>query len=302
MNRLAATMRRLLSAPRPRRRLSTALMLLSVATLVGVYAEPANASSEIEGIWSFNGGEVAIHAVAGGKFEGVVVSPTKFAECVHQAGEHMWTEMTQQPDGSYFGYHRWLFAGSCLPNPEPGPTAWRVLHATTGARLLKVCFSEPGESQPTILASGTGADASFGCVQSSPTAALPVVVSSKSEDSAGEGGAERISFANTILLPRARQCVRQGTLEIKIKDPRHDPLKEFVVRIKKRKVADIRGVKRLERSIVLRHLPKGSYTLKLTATTVLDQKLKGKRRYHACRRGHSGHKVKLHRLESRERR
>lgn len=281
----------------PIKRAKILRLLLAAVTAVVLAAVidplPAVAASEIEGIWSFNGGEVAIHAVAGGKFEGVVVSPTKFAECTHEAGEHMWTEMTQQADGSYLGYHRWLFSGSCLPNPEPGPTAWRVLRSASGSRLLEVCFSEPGKSQPTIAASGVGANASFGCVQSSPTAPLPVIVSSKSES--GEGGAERISFANTILLPGAHRCVRQGTLAIKIKDPKHDPLKEVVIRIDKRKIADVRGVKRLGHSIVLRHLPRGSYTLKIAATTVLDQKLKGRRRYHACGRGHTRRPLQLRR-------
>ncbi len=278
-----------------RGRISVGLLAAASILPFGIGVPDAGAASEIEGIWSFNGGEVAIHDVAGGKFEGVVVSPTKFAECTHQAGEHMWTEMTKQPDGSYFGYHRWLFSGSCQPNPEPGPTAWRVLRTATGARLLEVCFSEPGKSQPTIAASGAGANASFGCVKSSPTAALPVIVSGKSDGGAGEAGAERISFANTILLPGAHQCVRRGTLTIKIKDPRHDPLKEVVIRIGKRKVADVRGVKRLGHAIVLRHLPRGSYTLKIAATTVLDQKLTGRRRYRACRRGHTRHPLELRR-------
>jgi hypothetical protein len=290
MNRLLAAF----AAMRLGHRSFAAAMLPVAITLSAICAAPARAASEIEGIWSFNGGEVAIHAVAGGKFEGVVVSPTKFAECTHQAGEHMWTEIAQQPDGSYFGFHRWLFSGGCQPNPEPGPTAWRVLRTAAGSRLLEVCFSEPGKGQPTIAASGAGANASFGCVKSSPTAALPVIVSSESE--AGEGSAERISFANTILLPGAHQCVRQGTLTIKIRDPKHDPLKEVTIWIGKHKVADVRGVKALEQRIVLRHLPHGSYTLKIAATTVLDQKLTGKRRYRACRRGHTRRQLKLRRI------
>jgi hypothetical protein len=264
----------------------TIVVVVLAASLSGGAAS-AGATSEIEGVWSFNGGEVAVHAVAGGKFEGVVVAPTKFAECTHKVGEHVWTEITQQPDGSFWGKHQWLFEKSCLPNPDLGPTAWRVLHAASGSRYLEVCFSEPGESQPTIAPNGTSANVSYNCISSSPTAPLPVVVNTP-----GSSGAEQVSFANTILLPKARACVRRGMLAIKIADPKRDQLKEVVIRIKKRKVADVRGVKRLEKGIVLKHLPSGGYTLKIVATTVLGQKLTGSRTYHSCKR-HPG-KAKLH--------
>jgi hypothetical protein len=286
--RRVQSMSRILQAVRSKPR---AIVAVLAAGLLSVGAASAGASSEIEGIWSFKGGEVAIKAVPGGKFEGIVVTPTKFAECTHQDGEHMWTDITPQPDGSYWGKHQWLFEKTCVPNPELGPTAWRVLHNATGDRYLEVCFSEPGKSQPTIAPDGTSANASYGCVTSSPTAPLPVVVSSSSN---ANGVAEHVSFANTILLPKASACVRQGMLAIKIKDPKHDQLKEVVIRVKKRKVADVRGVKRLERGIVLKGLPSGGYTLKIVATTVLGQKLTGSRSYHSCK-GSASHKVKLHR-------
>lgn len=266
-------------------------LALTAVLLLSVGAAPAGASSEIEGIWSFNGGEVAIHAVAGGKFEGVVVTPTKFAECTHQVAEKIWSAITPQTDGSFWGFHQWLFEGSCAPNPEPGPTAWRVLHAAGGARFLKVCFSEPTKSQPTISPSGAAAGASFGCEQSSPTAPLPVVVSSPSTSS-GQSG-EVVSFAGTLRLPNTKLCLRRGTIKIKIADPKRDPLKEVVIRIKRRKIADVRGVARLQHGIVLKGLPGGSFTLKIVATTILDQKLTGKRSYHRCGR-HRGHKHGAH--------
>ncbi len=261
-----------------------------LATLLSGGAASAGATSEIEGVWSFNGGEVAVHAVAGGKFEGVVVAPTQFTECTHQVGEHVWTEITQQHDGSFWGKHQWLFEKSCLPNPSLGPTAWRVLHTVTGNRYLEVCFSEPGMSQPTIAPDGTSASVSYDCVNSSPTAPLPVVV--KASGSSHGTSAEEISFAHTILLPRARACVRRGMLAIKINDPKRDQLKEVVIRIKKHRIADVRGVKRLEKGIVLKHLPSGGYTLKILATTVLGQKLSGSRTYHSCKR--RAGKIKLH--------
>lgn len=257
-------------------------LALTAVLLLSIGAAPAEAGSEIEGIWSFKGGEVAIHAVSGGKFEGIVVTPTRFAECTHQVAEKIWTVITPQADGSFWGFHQWLFDGSCAPNPEPGPTAWRVMHAADGSRFLKVCFSEPTKSQPTIAANGTAAGASFGCEQSTPTAPLPVVVSGQGS---GPRAAEVIRFGRTLLLPNTKLCLRRhGAIKIKIADPKRDPLKEVVIRIKKHTIADVRGVTRLQHDIVLKGLPRGSFTLKITATTILDQKLTGKRSYHRCGR------------------
>jgi hypothetical protein len=281
-------------------------IVIAVAALLSVGAASAGATSAIEGVWSFNGGEVAIKPVAGGKFEGIVVAPTKFAECTHQPGEHMWTEITPQADGSFWGLHQWLFEKICAANPTRGATAWRVQRTANGTRYLEVCFSEPGKGQPTIAPNGTSANVSYGCAKSSPTAPLPVVVSPgrpgapPASRPTEAGTAEQVTFANTVLLPRAGGCVARGTLTIKIVEPKRDPLKEVVVRIKKRKLADVRGVKRLERSLVLRHLPRGTYTLTIVATTVLDQKLLGARTYHSC--GRTSHRVRLHRPRHHRRR
>lgn len=275
-------MRRSFPTTRPRR---CASVLALAALLLCLGVTPAGAASEIEGVWSFNGGEVAVHAVAGGNLEGVVVAPTRFAECTHQLGEAMWTEMTLQPDGSYWGSHQWLFEKTCTKNPEPGPTAWRVLHASSGTRELDVCFSAPGQPQPTIAPNGTSAGASYGCVRSSPTAPLPVVVHPKSPPANG-GAGERISFATTVLLPRARECVRRHKLHVAIVEPRRDPLRELEARIRRHRVLDVRGVKHLMHGVDLKHLPNGTYTLRLVATTVLGQRLTGRRTYHSCTRGH----------------
>lgn len=275
----------------PNTRPSRSAVVIGLATaLFCVGTTTAGATSEIEGVWSFNGGEVAVHAIAGGKFEGVVVAPTRFAECTHQLGEAMWTEMTQQPNGAYWGSHQWLFEKSCAKNPEPGPTAWRVLRSSNGTRELEVCFSAPGQTQPTIAPNGTSANASYGCVKSTPTAPLPVVVSGAPSASSKAG---RISFATTVLLPRTTACVRRGTLKIKIREPQRDPLREIVIHIGRHRVLDIHSVKRVARGIVLRHLPAGTYTLKIVATTVLGQKLKGSRTYRSCTRGRF-RRIKLH--------
>jgi hypothetical protein len=145
------------------------MALCAAAVVLAVAAASAAASSPIEGVWSFNGGEVAIAPAAGGRFTGTVVKTTTFDECPHQAGETIWSDMTEQADGSFWGLHQWFYAGSgCMLNPTLGPTAWRVLSAGTG-KVLRVCLSEPGLSQPTIAADGSHASSSFGCVDSALT-------------------------------------------------------------------------------------------------------------------------------------
>jgi hypothetical protein len=264
-------------APRPAP-IAIATVAIAILALSSAGAASAGAASEIEKVWSFHGGEVAVQAAGGGKLEGIVVTPTTFDECSHKAGEHMWTNMMLQPDGSYWGFHQWLFEKSCAANPVPGPTAWRVLQKSDGARYLLVCFSEPGGPQPTIAPSGATADVTRACEESEPTAPLPVVASSgKSHD-----GGERISLAGAVSLPKTSTCVKRRTLRITLHDPRRDPLEEIVVRLRRRKLADVRGVQRLKRGIVLRGLPSGTYTLEITATTVLGQKLSGKRVYRGC--------------------
>jgi hypothetical protein len=260
---------------------------------MGALAGPAVAASpEIEGVWSFSGGQVAIHGLPGGaSFEGVVVTPTKFAQCTHQAGETMWTAITAQPDGSYWGLHQWLFESpECVANPTLGPTAWRVLPGPSGRHFLRVCFSEPGKSQPAIAPDGTSTNVSYGCQDSELTAPLP---------GSGNSGGEQISFSKAVGLPKG--CVARHSLKLKLRDPKYDPLKEVVVRVRGRKIADVRGVKGLRKGVVLKGLPNGNYTIEVVATTVLDQKLSGRRAYHSCGKNSTG-SLPLHGHKSRRRR
>src|SRR5438094_836 len=95
----------------------------------------AEASAPIEGVWSFNGGQVAVEAKGDGTFRGVIVAPTKFSQCFHPVGEEVWSEIRQQSDGSYWGLHQWYFETSeCVPNPERGLTAFRVVTAADGSK------------------------------------------------------------------------------------------------------------------------------------------------------------------------
>jgi hypothetical protein len=259
-----------------------ACVLSSLGIAAGATPQP------IEGVWSFNGGTVDIQSQPGGTYRGVVTSPTKFASCSHPVNEDMWTEIRQQPDGSYFGLHQWYFEEPCARNPTPGPTAWRVLQNPNGSRFLRVCFSAPGSnSQPTIAPNGSSAHVTYGCSDSALIATLPTV----SHQTGGTTGSV-VSFRSAVGLPRASKCVRKRTLRIVLHDPPYDPLKEVVVRVNGHKVIDLRNLKRLKKPIVLKRLPNGSFKVRVLAITVLDQHLTGGRTYHACK-GNVTSKVKL---------
>jgi hypothetical protein len=98
-----------------------------------------------------------------------------------------------------------------------------------------------------------------------------------------------------LLTPPTRADATHKTIPRSA--PKYDPLKEVVVRIDGKRVADVRGVKRLEKAfkkgIFLRKLPSGTYKVSVLAITVLKQRLSGSRTYHSCKKG-SGN-IKLHR-------
>jgi hypothetical protein len=241
-------------------------LVVAVAMLALLGAASAGASSGIEGVWAFESGQIAVTALPNGTFVGTVVDETKFAECVHPVGQEIWTDITPQPDGSYWGHHQWYFEKTCALNETPGPTAWRVEEPPDGYKYLRVCFSSPGTSQPTIPASGPEANVTYGCVNSAMTAALP---------SSGVAG-ERLS------LPGARKCLSGRLFKIHLLEPKYDPFKKVIVTIRGRTIATRRRGDYVIATVDLRGLPRGAFTLTIHATTVLGHRLSGKRTYHTC--------------------
>jgi hypothetical protein len=266
------------SSPRGSRR---ALLLAATATLlllVGVAS--AGAATSIVGVWSFGGGQIAVQPEGNGKFEGVVVAPTTFAECIHPAGQKIWSQMTAQADGSFWGFHQWYFASAaCVPNPTLGPTAWRVEEERGGASFLRICFSEPGQPQPTIPPGSAGIGASRGCQSSALIAPLNSVASSK----------ERLS------LPSAKKCLSARLFQIHLAEPAHDPFKTVHVTIAGHKIATKRRGNFIVATVNLKGLKKGKFTLTIHATTVLGHHLSGSRAYHTCaKKAKTGKPSKLH--------
>ena len=275
-----------------RRSLKLAPAPLLAALCFGASATAAE-SNTIEGVWSFKGGSIAISPLPDGTFQGIVDTETTFAQCPHPAGQVAWTDMRQQADGSFWGYDAWFVragtGGECKQDPHLGPTAWRVLSEPSGAHYLKVCFSHPETSQPKIAPDGTASEATFGCVESALISPLPTVTGSGS----GSGSSGGISYSNTVTLPPSTQCTLQKSLTIKLHDPKYDPLVEVLVKLNGKKVADVKGVKRIKKGVKLTSLPtSGTYKVSVVATTILKQHLTGSSTYKSCTKG-SG-KIKLH--------
>jgi hypothetical protein len=277
-------------------RLLLALTLATVSLLCG--GATAGASEEptspIVGVWTFNGGEIAVKPLGKGTYIGVVVSPTTFAECTHETGEQIWSEIKEQSDGYYWGLHQW-FEADCKRNPKLGPTAWRVLQEPSGARYMRVCFSHPDTSQPKISPDGTSEGVTYGCYNSTPIAPLPVVQGSSSGGSGsgspgGSGGGEKgpLPTVETLSLPSAKKCLAAKLFVIRLKDPRYDPFKTVTIVFKGHKLKTVRHGAYVTATINLAGVHGKSFTVKVKATTVLGHTLSATRSYHRCAKHKAG--------------
>lgn len=264
----------------PLRRMRPPLLVLvtALALALGTGVGSAQATSAIEGIWSFNGGQIAIQPAVGGTFLGTVVAETRFAECTHPVGQQIWTDMTLQPDGSYWGLHQWYFEKSgCTENPTRGPTAWRLLEEPNGSKYLRVCFSEPGQTQPTIAPDGVASDVSYGCFNSALIARLTAA-------------AGQAAFLQSLLHPSAAKCVSGRRFEIHLGEPPHDAFKTVRVALKNHSIRTVHRGGYVDATINLKGLPPGAFTIKINATTVLGLDLVGSRTYHTCAKKPKHHK------------
>lgn len=259
------------TSSRPLRARSISIALLAAVLLAAGVTASAGATSSIEGVWSFNGGQIAIQPEGNGKFEGVVVAATTFKTCEHKVTEKIWKEITPQPDGSFWGFHQWFYENSsCTPNlAELGRTAWRVIGEAGGPRYLRVCLSEPGKPQPTIAPNSSGI-ASYSCVSSALLSPLP---SEKSGTAANK---------ETLSLPSTRKCLSVRLFQIHLQDPKFDPFTHVSITLKGKKVATRRSGKFIVATINLKRLPRGAFTIKIHTTTVLGHHLSASRTYHTC--------------------
>ena len=79
----------------------------------------------------------------------------------------------------------------------------------------------------------------------------------------------------------ARTCTSRRAFRIRVRSKRRDPVVKATVSVNGRRVASRKG-KRITAPVVLRGLAKGTYAVKITATTRRGRKLSGTRRYKTC--------------------
>lgn len=252
----------------------TALLL----TLFALCALPAaaQAAADIEAVWSFNNGQVAVRANPDGTFTGTVIRATQLANCPHPAGEQMWVGVRAQGDGSYWGGHQWYNDAGCTQIPQRGNTAYRVLARPDGARFLRVCFSPPEtpELQPKIAPDGSSTDVGRGCTDSDLV----------SELAAGTPKLDKI-----VTLPKqGKQCFSRRSFKIRLKEPAGDALVSAQVSRNGKRIAVSKVGGRLTATIRLTGSPRGRYTIKISAKTVLGKTIKGSRKYRTCAKKRSG--------------
>lgn len=245
----------------------TGAALLALAALAAA-PSAASAAADIEAVWTFNGGQIAVQAQPDGSLVGTVIRATRLSECVHPVREQIWTGVRAQPDGSYWGKHQWFRSGSCTPI-ERGNTAYRVLAKPDGTKFLRVCFSQPEtpEVQPKIAPDGTSTDVNRDCTDSdlvAPPAKAPTVTS-----------------ITTLPKQGRRRCLSKRAFTIRLREPSGDALLTATVYVNRRRT-EVRRGNRITAPINLRGLPRGRYTVKIVATTVLGRTISGTRKYRTC--------------------
>jgi len=248
---------------------------LCALALILLVAAPATAqTADIEAVWEFNGGQVAVERQADGSFLGTIIRPTQLSECTHPNGEQMWTEIRAQADGQYFGRHQYFRTSDCS-YIERGMIALRVLRNEQNQAFLRVCFDDPERSpneQPTIAPDGSNATTDDGCRDSTLVAPL-------------SNEPPKITEVVSGLPPQTRGCASRRRFPIRLKEPPGDAIaatpKPKVTR--NGKSIPVRFTGGRWRSVIdLRGLPRGRYTFRITATTVRGRTIRGSRRYRTC--------------------
>lgn len=235
------------------------------------FAGAAQAAADIEGVWSFSGGQVAVQAQPDGTFKGIVIRVTRFAECPHPVGELMWDGVRATGDGSYWGAHQWFNTSDCSYIAR-GNTAFRVLATPEGQTFLRVCFSPPEnpESQPKIAPDGTSTDVLRRCADSDLVSAL---------------AATPPKLANIATLPRQTKrgsCRRSRSLKLRLREPNADALSSVSIFVNGRRV-ERRNAQDAAGPLTLTHVPRGRARVRITAQTVLGHTITGQRTYRICR-------------------
>jgi len=87
--------------------------------------------------------------------------------------------------------------------------------------------------------------------------------------------------ATALGFPSAKRCASRRVFRIRLRSPKGIKLVDATVRVNGRKVQVLRG-RRLSAPVDLRGLPKGRFTVKITARTADGRTITATRRYRTC--------------------
>jgi hypothetical protein len=100
-----------------------------------------------------------------------------------------------------------------------------------------------------------------------------------------------------VTLPSNKTCFGHSRLRIHIRDPKNDPIKKVVVKLKSGTIHRTAKLKRHAKTVTatlsLRGLSGESFTVTVRLTTVLGDHLSGKRTYVSCAKK-PPHRIKAH--------
>ena len=256
---------------------------LSAVALLLLTASGASAQdADIVGVWTFNDGQVAVQDAGDGTHKGTVIRETRLATCPHPVGEVMWTELRPQSDGQWFGKHQYYNNSDCSLAAR-GNIALRVLPGGEAGKFLRVCFADPAspELQPTIAPDGTSQNTTDGCNDSQFVRPIPA-------------GTPSINQIATLPKQGSKRCLSKRSFRIRLREPRGDALESAVIRLNGKVIRRRKAGSRITAPISLKGLPKGRYTLKITAKTVLGKTISGTRKYRTCvPKRRSGNRIRV---------
>ncbi len=248
-------------------------ILLAAALASAALASSAGAQTpaDIEGVWSFSGGQVTVQPLLDGTLQGTIVRETRLSHCEHPIGEQMWVGIRPVGDGSYVGGHQWFDTITCAPRELRGNSAFRVLAREDGARFLRACLSPPERptEQPAIAPDGT---------------AMPPGVDCHDSDLIRPRPTAEPALRQIAKLPRAtkrRQCRLRRPFEIRLRQPSGDALATATITVDGKRLRTLSG-DRLTEPVSLKRPPKGRYKVRIEATTVLGHTVTGTRKYRSC--------------------
>jgi len=243
------------------RRVRALAMTGGALIALGAGASSAQAAEPIEGSWLFQNGEVLVEATGPGTYQGTVVKPTRFAVCPHPAGERMW--QISGSGTSYTGTHIW-YRPDCSLDPG-GQSTWTITSTDPANFTLRFCSIAPGRGVPVFDAAGNPIS---GTTCNDLTRTLPPQ--------------PKPTFERVVSLPKqSRKCRSRRNFRIRLREPKADPLVRATVHVNGKRVKVLSG-KRLTAPVDLRGLPKGRYTVRISATTASGKEIKGTRRYRTC--------------------